>query len=359
MKQNNYNLSINGLLSLLEEISYIPSNSKNNKGYIFGPLSKISPAWSPLLILIKNINPFLISKKIWPSQLNYFNGNVINDLKSSNSNRILMQNNLISLLEWTPFLSYSSEPIQTSLEKWSNSIYVDEQKIKNSLRLQGYDTIYIEEIIESQKMFLSYILTYHGELYANSVTHGLHTKNTPAGFSHMTSFIAATNDLYHLFHADLGMNIIENIRKNIGDKVAKMSNEEVLHWALQSGNSSKDSKKYKLRGLGSTIIKSCLQANENAKIYCITGSYMATISIDHNKVNELDENDTQFIKRINFIDEITICKIRKLKCNYPGTIWYLSIPTDREISKNDIKDVLEYIKVSREERNEEIKDFLI
>lgn len=362
MKLTNYPLSISGLLSLLETLS--KRSISNQKGYLMNSLDEINIAWAPLLMLHSRVNPFIMNKKIWPNHLNIFNGKLLADLSMSTGIPLLHKNKILSFLPWTPFLTNRLEPIQVSLEKWSNSIYFNENNVRMELNLRGLSNAEIEAIVDAEKMFLSYILTYHSELYANSVTHGLHTKDTPSVLSNMTSFIAATENTHHIFHADFGTNIIQHIRENANSNLPeKMSNEEVLNWALKSGNSSKDPNKFKVRGLGSTIIKSLLLTNENAIIYCISGSYMAKIVVDSYKAEQIDIDAVTGMQNIDLIDEVTSCDVKKLKSFYPGTIWYITMPTNGNATAAELREIIDLMKKTNnnlsEKRMDIIKDFLV
>lgn len=364
-----FNLDETAFIELVKKITQskkINLRTKNQIGYAFNVMDEIHPAWAGFLAMTNLSDPdrMILSKMHNHHReiMNFTQWQRISTNKKYAYEQLKKWN--ISFFDiWSPFAETTLKSVKDSLADWSfveKKIFID----TNALIEMGFN---LEEAEEHKKLtynFLKSLFMYHGELYANSRTHGFHKDENVNIKTLMTSFISISNLLnkqnsgskglkIKLFHADFGMQFLKNLEINKPELKAKgMNPQQMLKWALTTGNSAKNSDDFPIRGLGSAMIKSLIAFHNNASAVCYTGNYI--IRMKKAKTFISDDMLKLFLKEgiLNHIDDLVEVDITFSNDKFPGTAWMLSLEVE---SINHVQEHEEIKEVIAEKQNSELK----
>lgn len=317
---------------------------KAPQGKAFHPLDQFHPGLEPLLCLINDISPYLFNNA-WP---NVKSAVQLSGVKSAHDGNYTKLNSVgYFLSSWTPFVEFDSFYTSTgkSFDRWVDIKTIQVKPVDTSVNID------IEKLTESVRLRMNSLFSILGELYANSITHGLSAETKAAKFAKMIGVICYARDgTVRMLHADMGMTIVRNIRLRAPEKVHGMTDSEVMKWSSLTGSSSKGDD-VPVKGGGMTVIKElCLSG---VQVMCVSGEYEMVFSANEMMASEIDES-TPFSANIdNFID----VEIRKMKYNFPGTLWWIDIPTFND--SDILKKISEITNKFNDMRDKKLEKFMI
>ncbi len=341
---SHYNTSEQSLIKILKEIT------NNKKGKFFKPTDTFDPAWGSLFSLLfvgpqrgfngANNWPELIKIASLVEYHEYLRGGEgVKSFLNKWSEHSLIQ-------VWTPFLERGFHSLQNSIDGWLN---FDSLKIFD-------DTISIEvkeKLINNIKEILREIFMIFGEINSNSTYHGLNSETNLANRSLITGFIKGNKDgSWDVFHADVGMTIVKNIKTKSKDEIITKTNKEILAWAMKFGKSSKSEIDFPIRGGGMGVLKQIVIENGNSVI-CISGDYKIEFELNEEVDDKGDAEN---------IDELVSAKITKNDFRFGGTLWLIHMNKTGRSGKASSKEENEH-KINenimkKKKREELIDEFL-
>lgn len=353
-----YKFDFDDFLYMLDMVAGKYRKKKNGKflGYPFNMNDDFNAAFIIFIILIKHRSPELF-EKLWPNNEKKFS---VENLKRSLSAESYSNEYGLDFLEiWRPFLTPDNLTIKESFNDWLSleQIHLSKETVTEFKNKYFYSDEQIKKIDTQIKEKIKVFLNYIGELYANSITHGLNQDENIARASSMMSVISqekVTDEIekWKLMHVDMGMTIQKNLERFAPQKVIGLSYHEMCRWVLQKGNSSK-SDSQRLKGGGFTVLKSALFYD--GRIEILSGNYHITMVLDHERASELDNIDSWE----NFdMDKYVKHMVQKLDYNFPGTLTWIEMQINNKESIDIIKENFDLIEKMREVRDDKLKEFI-
>ncbi|MCK5867452.1 MAG: hypothetical protein KAG14_03555 [Mycoplasmataceae bacterium] len=347
-----YDLNFEDLLNLLENL--VGKKRKRTraglpKGMIFNPLDVFHPGMAAILKLIRFATPELIKGVYAKTEESI---NMIEDYMWDKSK--LKEDWGTDFFElWLPFAaSDKSLSLRESYDQWASTddLGIPDEQVKELKDNHNMTDEEIEALLDQAKRKITLFLSFLGESYANSITHGINTSinniNAP-----MLSLISQKIDLkkntekWVMLHIDIGMTILDNLNQKATDKITGMNNYEILRWVMKIGSSSKPDTQ-KIKGGGFTVMKEILILN--GKLEILSGPYHISVLLLDKEI-KAGEHD---------IEKITKVSVKQLNYRLPGTlVWSeLNIDNNKTIHSKKLVALNDKIKKKREERLKEFID---
>lgn len=359
-----YDISRRSLLAMIKELN---NKKKIYKGNLFNPMDEFHPSWSAFLAMVCRSEHWM-NERHWPSLEKYLNFSKYNEMIKNLKNikgRKGDFNDVLAAWSWAPFVQ-NNMTLQESINDFYN-IDIDPNALKEYQTEKGWTDEEAESIVAMTLRLINDILFVFGEMYDNSIFHGIQNITDLAFNSLTTGFINSNSDnSFDIFHADYGMTIVSNVKEKASHKVEGMSESQIMKWVSSYGKTSKDKKEFPLSGGGLAVLK-MLAIDNNSSVTCISGNYMMEFVLKNPDFGVEDElDDIEFLTPED-IEELVETKVTKNNFVYPGTCWLIHINKPNIIKKaiktrdwtEEIKQQLKMNKKIDDNANKTIKEYII